>query len=487
MSRRCVHVFAIGWPVLLAALCSHVHAISGAQSTGASGAQSPGVAGQLPQLPTVDTQAPTVPAGLTATPTSSSQVNLVWSASSDSVGVASYRVYRGGALAATLGNATSYSDTGLADSTTYSYAVSACDAAGNCSMQSAPASATTQAARAPTLLGNTGTGQLGQLPATDTQVPTVPAGLTITSSSPTQSNLLWSASSDNVGVASYRVYRSGALIATLGNVTSYGDSGLAASTSYSYTVSACDAAGNCSAQSTSASVRTQTLPDTQAPTAPTGLTAASISASQIDLYWTYALDNVGVTAYRIFRGGALIATLGNVTSYSDTGLAAATAHTYAVSACDAARNCSAQSAAASAITQAPPIPTIRVAPVATGTPTGPITGQIITVSVTPPANVMNLNANLFFAAVLPPPLGNTVFVMSASGGWTAFTACSTASAARVGPLSSGIQISVSSAPMDLSGLKGTSIYVGYGFGATSAAACTDMLNSSTITRAYTVN
>ncbi|TRZ57185.1 MAG: fibronectin type III domain-containing protein, partial [Rhodocyclaceae bacterium] len=91
-----------------------------------------------------DNQAPTVPGGLTAIAGSSSQISLSWTASSDAVGVTAYKVYRGGVLLTTLGNVTTYSDTGLTASTTYSYTIAACDAASNCSAQSSSASATTQ-------------------------------------------------------------------------------------------------------------------------------------------------------------------------------------------------------------------------------------------------------------------------------------------------------------------------------------------------------
>src|SRR3972149_2023679 len=93
-----------------------------------------------------DTIAPTVPAGLSATTVGATQANLRWTASTDNAGVTAYKVYRNGFLVATLGDTTDYSDTGLTGSTAYSYTVAACDAAGNCSPQSPPASATTAAA-----------------------------------------------------------------------------------------------------------------------------------------------------------------------------------------------------------------------------------------------------------------------------------------------------------------------------------------------------
>jgi hypothetical protein len=103
-----------------------------------------------------DTTPPTVPTGLTALAISSSQINLSWTASTDNVGVTGYKVYRGGTQVGTS-VAASYSDTGLTASTTYSYTVSAYDAAGNNSAQSTAASATTLAASSggglPTALG----------------------------------------------------------------------------------------------------------------------------------------------------------------------------------------------------------------------------------------------------------------------------------------------------------------------------------------------
>jgi cellulose 1,4-beta-cellobiosidase len=60
--------------------------------------------------------------------------------------------------------------------------------------------------------------------------------------------LSWSASTDNVGVAGYRVYRNGVQVGTASGTT-FTDTGLSAATQYTYTVAAYDAAGNVSAQS----------------------------------------------------------------------------------------------------------------------------------------------------------------------------------------------------------------------------------------------
>jgi len=89
-----------------------------------------------------------------------------------------------------------------------------------------------------------------------TTPPSVPTGLTATAASSSQINLTWNASTDSSGtLAGYKVYRGGSQIGTSPN-TAYQDSGLAASTTYSYTVAAYDTAGNTSAQSASASATT---------------------------------------------------------------------------------------------------------------------------------------------------------------------------------------------------------------------------------------
>ena len=81
-------------------------------------------------------------------------------------------------------------------------------------------------------------------------------------------------------------------------------------------------------------------PDTTLPGAPTNLTAASNSSTHVDLNWTSATDNVGVTNYQIYRNGSLIATTGAVTSYSDTAVTGGTTYQYQIRARDAAGNVS---------------------------------------------------------------------------------------------------------------------------------------------------
>jgi glucosylceramidase len=90
----------------------------------------------------------------------------------------------------------------------------------------------------------------------DTTPPSAPTGLTASGTTATSTTLSWGASTDNVAVTGYRLYRGGAQIGTTTGATSLTDSGLTASTTYSYTVKAFDAAGNLSATSNTALVTT---------------------------------------------------------------------------------------------------------------------------------------------------------------------------------------------------------------------------------------
>jgi len=90
------------------------------------------------------------------------------------------------------------------------------------------------------------------LDVTDASAPTTPTGLKVTATDTAALKLSWTASTDNVGVTGYKLYRNDALVASP-TTTAYTDGGLKAATAYSYVVAACDAAGNCSARSASAS------------------------------------------------------------------------------------------------------------------------------------------------------------------------------------------------------------------------------------------
>jgi len=298
-----------------------------------------------------DTQVPTPPSSPTATPVSSSQINLTWTASTDNVGVTGYRVENCQGVSCTtftqIGTPTanSYSATGLTASTSYSFRVRATDAAGNLSAYSSTASATTQTA-------------------VDTTTPSAPTGLTATAVSSSQINLSWTASTDNVGVTGYRVDScQGGACTTFAQIatptaTSYSATGLTASTAYSFRVRATDAAGNLSGYSNVASTTTSGADQT----APTGLTTSAVSTSEIDLSWTAPTQSANLDGYPVERctgagcsDFAVIAEPGT-TSFSDTGLVAGTSYSYRVRALNGDGTSSSYSNTSSATTQGSPPP-----------------------------------------------------------------------------------------------------------------------------------
>src|SRR5216117_226377 len=184
----------------------------------------------------------------------------------------------------------------------------------------------------------------------DTIAPSTPTGLRALAASSSRINLSWSAATDNVGVIRYGVYRDGVRIAYIPG-TSYANTGLSAATTYSYTVAAYDAAGNASAQSSAASATTKAPLDTQAPSIPTNLAATVVSASRIDLAWSPATDNVGVTGYRVYVNGTLLLSSSS-TSVQITELLAGGTRSFTVAAFDAPGNASAPSAPLSVTTPA---------------------------------------------------------------------------------------------------------------------------------------
>ena len=186
---------------------------------------------------TGDTAAPTVPTALVASATDANTVSLSWTASTDNVGVAGYKVLRNGTVVASaVTTGTAYVDSTVSPSTTYSYTVQAYDAAGNVSAASAAAPVTTPAK-------------------VDTQAPTVPTALVSSNVTATAATVSWTASTDNVGVATYLVLRNGVQVGQTA-ATSYTDATVAASTAYTYTIKAQDAVGNTSAASTGLVVNT---------------------------------------------------------------------------------------------------------------------------------------------------------------------------------------------------------------------------------------
>jgi hypothetical protein len=299
---------------------------------------------------TFDVLPPTTPTNLAANPAAGAQINLTWTASTDGGGVSGYQVERctGGSCSnfAFVGStaSASYSSTGLASATTYSFRVRAYDGVPNYSNYSATVSATSL----------------------DVTPPIGPAQLTATpASSGTQIDLNWPTATDNVQVIGYLVQRCAGVgcsnfvqIADT-NLTAYSATGLASSTPYTFRVRAYDAVPNYGNFSPLASATTL---DVSPPSAPASLTATPMSTTQIDLGWPAASDNVGVAGYEIERCSG--ASCSNFTfiastaalSYSSTGLTPGTSYSFRVRAYDGVPTYGGYSPTSSASTQGTPAP-----------------------------------------------------------------------------------------------------------------------------------
>lgn len=177
----------------------------------------------------------------------------------------------------------------------------------------------------------------------DTEAPTIPANLQATPEA-TKVNLKWTASTDNVSVDHYNVYRDGKKLAPVTG-TELEDVNLQPTTAYTYEVAAVDGAGNESEKSALITVETKELPavDTEAPTEPKGLHSMGETENTVDLMWTAATDNVGVDYYEIYRNGERVHVNVSGTRMIDKGLQSDTAYMYEVKAVDAAGNLSEKS------------------------------------------------------------------------------------------------------------------------------------------------
>ncbi|PGH78289.1 chitin-binding protein [Bacillus thuringiensis] len=180
----------------------------------------------------------------------------------------------------------------------------------------------------------------------DTEAPSIPNGIQTQKVTANSIELTWNASTDNIGVKGYQIFRNGEMIDTVPG-THFIDKKLQPSTEYAYTVKAIDATGNVSKESTALTVKTTVeAPDIEAPTQPKGLHSMGTTASSVDLMWSPSDDNISVDHYDIYReieGTMKKIATSNTTSYMDKNLLANTTYKYTVKAVDIVGNESVQS------------------------------------------------------------------------------------------------------------------------------------------------
>lgn len=310
--------------------------------------------------PSGDTQAPSAPSNLVATSVNTNSVALSWSASTDNVGVTAYDIYRGGTLIGST-EGMSYTDSLLSAGTAYSYAVKARDAAGNTSEPSSTLSVTTQENTTPPVQGISYEAEAsintlaGGAIAADASAASggKKVGYIGNNSGTLQFNQI------NVATAGSYVMKIFYLSAEARSVYVSVNGGTAVKVDFPSsgswdTVGQKDITAALIGGNNTVKLSNSTgwapdidrlvldIPDTQAPAAPTNLTASAISTNSVTMAWSASTDNAGVAYYEVYRNGIKVGNSNN-TSYLDTGLAPSTTYTYRVKAVDAAFNASAAS------------------------------------------------------------------------------------------------------------------------------------------------
>jgi hypothetical protein len=207
--------------------------------------------------------------------------------------------------------------------------------------------------------------------AIDLTPPTAPVNFRAVTVQFDRVTLAWEPSTDGDAIF-YKIYRDQVQINTIHGVdTTYSDFDVASGKSYTYSISAVDASENWSqlsttnvktpnstissnqnssalssngAASTSSTLSNSSVSaDTTKPAAPDQVTKMYAYSSQVDINWTAATDNVGVTSYKIYRDSVLIKTVAaDILSYSDKTTSPDISYWYGVSAGDAAGNWSSQ-------------------------------------------------------------------------------------------------------------------------------------------------
>ena len=264
-----------------------------------------------------DTEAPTVPSGVSSSNITQTSVDISWNASSDNVGVTGYKVYEGTTVVKNV-SGTSTTITGLTCETSHTYTVAAYDAAGNESAKSAGVSITTSAC------SQGGINDITDLAAVATACDQVV--------------LTWT--DNSTGESGFRVRRKisgAATFSTLGdvaaNVETYTDNSVSAEVTYIYQVRPLDN-GSAAGISNNPEVTTPQCGGGNVPFGDlTQLSATVVSCNTVELTW----ENMDADKFIVRRKKPSDASYTNLAtinapanSYTDNSAAASTTYIYMV-------------------------------------------------------------------------------------------------------------------------------------------------------------
>lgn len=295
---------------------SYAYALVAIDGVGNRSAEGPGATITVPWAAGSDRTPPSVPGNVRVALISDRSIGIAWDASTDNLpaNIKHYVISVDGVVVTTT-TATSITINALLPAQDYALAVQAEDNAGNRSAASLPFIVRTRNDLAP---------------------PTVPAGLVASAIGQTSFILTWQPAVDDIAVDFYEITGP---VRVDGTTTTCTD--LLPGTAITRSVRAVDTAGN---RSGWASIQVTTLPDTIAPSVPTGLAAANITSTTATVSWTASTDDAGVDRYEVRIGTT---TMGSTTqtSFQLTGLAPATAKSCTVRAIDRTGNASAWSTA----------------------------------------------------------------------------------------------------------------------------------------------
>ncbi len=347
-----------------------------------------------------DTQSPTTPSNLVSSNITQSTVDLTWSASTDNIAVAGYRIYRNGTQIATTQN-TNYNATALSSGVTYSFYVTAYDAAGNASSNSNTVSVTTQSGggsgggNASDLLiseyvegssynkaieianftgssidlssyslrkATNGSGSFSSILNLSGQLANGQVYIVANNSASTAiisvANITENSVTTFNGNDAVGLFKNGVLIDLVGNQSSSATFAQDVTLRRKSTITAPNSSYITSEWDTFtidtfSNLGTHTIDtgtaDTTAPSIPSGLIASNTTQTSTDLAWSASTDNVAVTGYDVYQGSTIIGTI-NSTSYTVNNLTANTSYNFYVRAFDEAGNFSNSSNAVSVTT-----------------------------------------------------------------------------------------------------------------------------------------